>query len=110
MRAGSPHSQRARLRRIHNDTGEIQAREEEGLAKRIRSGLKRLRQNARRTLRNRVAKSKVKTLTKRARTSAGQAAVTAAVKALDKAAAKGILHKNTAARRKSRLVKAARSV
>ncbi|MDR5683562.1 MAG: 30S ribosomal protein S20 [Armatimonadota bacterium] len=76
------------------------------MAKRIRSGLKRLRQNARRALRNRAVRSKVKTLTKRARTSGEAAAVAAAVKALDKAAAKGILHKNAAARRKSRLMKA----
>lgn len=76
------------------------------MAKRVRSGLKRLRQNVRRTLHNRAVKSKVKTLTKRARASGEAVTVTAAVKALDKAAAKGILHKNAAARRKSRLMRA----
>jgi small subunit ribosomal protein S20 len=36
-----------------------------------------------------------------------QTALTAAVKALDKAAQRGIIHKNQAARRKSRIAKAA---
>jgi small subunit ribosomal protein S20 len=51
-------------------------------------------------------KSKIKTLVKRARLTRDPEAVRAAVKALDKAASKGILHRNTAARRKSRLMHA----
>ncbi len=76
------------------------------MAKRSPSGLKRLRQTVQRTLRNRSVKSKIKTLVKRARLTRDPEAVRAAVKALDKAASKGILHRNTAARRKSRLMQA----
>jgi small subunit ribosomal protein S20 len=76
------------------------------VAKRTRSGLKRLRQTVKRTLRNRAVKSRVKTLTKKARATRDPEALRAAVKAIDKAAAKGILHRNTAARKKSRLMKA----
>ncbi len=76
------------------------------MAKRSRSGQKRLRQAAKRTLRNRSVKSKIKTLVKKARTSRDPAALRAAVKVIDKAASKGILHRNTAARRKSRLMRA----
>jgi len=76
------------------------------VAKRSPSGLKRLRQTFQRTVRNRSVKSKIKTLVKRARLTRDPEAVRAAVKALDKAASKGILHRNTAARRKSRLMHA----
>lgn len=76
------------------------------MAKRSRSALKRLRQTVKRTLRNRAVKSRVKTLVKKARTTRDPQALRAAVKAIDKAAAKGILHRNTAARKKSRLMQA----
>ncbi len=76
------------------------------MAKRTPSALKRLRQTEKRTLRNRAVKSRVKTLVKKARTTGDPEALRAAVKALDKAAAKGILHRNAAARRKSRLMRA----
>jgi small subunit ribosomal protein S20 len=76
------------------------------VAKRNPSALKRLRQAVKRTLRNRSVKSKIKTLVKKARLTRDPEAVRAAVKALDKAASKGILHRNTAARRKSRLMRA----
>ncbi len=76
------------------------------MAKRNPSALKRLRQAVKRTLRNRSVKSKIKTLVKKARLTRDPEAVRAAVKALDKAASKGILHGNTAARRKSRLMRA----
>lgn len=76
------------------------------MAKRIRSGLKRRRQSIRRGVRNQAARSEVKTMVRKAR--GGQAtAVKTAAKALDKAASKGILHKNAAARKKSRIMKAA---
>lgn len=78
------------------------------MAKRTRSALKRQRQTLKRTLRNRAWKSKVKTLTKKARTLGTPEAVREAQKAIDKAAAKGILHPNAAARRKSRLMRAIR--
>lgn len=73
--------------------------------------LKRDRQALRRRGVNRRARSEAKTLVQHATNIAlgredgdGAAAVTAAVSALDKAASKGILHPNNAARRKSRLL------
>jgi small subunit ribosomal protein S20 len=78
------------------------------VAKRTRSALKRQRQTLKRTLRNRAWKSKVKTLIKKARTLGTPEAVREAQKAIDKAASKGILHPNAAARRKSRLMRAIR--
>ena len=75
-----------------------------------KSGKKRLRQSLRRRARNRSAKSAVRTQIKRvlAAIEAGDAAKTDAeyrlvCKKLDKAAADGIIHRNTASRHKSRL-------
>jgi len=80
----------------------------------IKSQKKRNIQNEKRHQRNVATKSALKTSTKRVHTAAaaGDAdeATTAqleAARALDKAASRGILHKKTAARRKSRLAKAA---
>jgi len=73
-----------------------------------KSALKRMRQNERRRLRNRAVRSKVRTAVKVARATEGQAASAAileAIRALDKAAAKGVLHRNTAARKKSALAR-----
>jgi small subunit ribosomal protein S20 len=77
-----------------------------------RSALKRIRQTERRRLRNQMVKARVKTLVKRARLSieAGdleeaRLSVGEAISALDRAAERGILHRNNAARRKSRLMK-----
>ena len=74
------------------------------------SALKRARQTETRTTRNRAARSRVRTALRRLRESlAGtdaSAATThfrAAVAELDKAVRKGVLHKNTASRYKSRL-------
>lgn len=72
------------------------------MAKRSRSGLKRKRQAAKRRIANQMVISRVKTLAKQATT---QEALQDAISALDKAAAAGIMHKNTAARKKSRLTK-----
>ena len=75
------------------------------------SAIKRNRQNEKRHARNKAARSELKTRVKRAITAAEQGeetaagAATAAIKRLDKAASKGIIHKNAAARRKSRLQK-----
>jgi len=73
--------------------------------------LKRDRQALRRRAVNRRARSEAKTLVQRATNIAtgreegnGSEAVMAAVSALDKAASKGIIHPNNAARRKSRLM------
>lgn len=67
----------------------------------LASAKKRLRQSAKRQLRNQAAKTRIKTETKKAL--AGQDNL--AVSVIDRAAAKGIIHKNAANRRKSRLAK-----
>ncbi len=79
------------------------------MAKRTKSGLKRKRQAVKRTARNQAVQSKVKTLLKKARetATAGSVDLLAAIQALDAAARKGILHRNTAARKKSRLMRRA---
>lgn len=76
-----------------------------------KSALKRLRSAERRRLRNRMHKGRARTAVKRAKLliEAGKLdearqAVRAAVSALDKAAEKGVIHKNNAARHKSRLM------
>ena len=74
------------------------------MAKRIKSGLKRLRQSARRRARNQTVRSRVRTLAKQG-AGGRDADLQLAIKAIDKAAAKGIIHKKTAARKKSRLVR-----
>jgi small subunit ribosomal protein S20 len=77
----------------------------------IKSQIKRNRQNERRRVRNKSVKSELKTRIKRADEGAVAAAddaaerVRRAVKALDMAAAKGTIHKNQAANRKSKLMK-----
>lgn len=77
----------------------------------IKSQIKRNRTNEKARLRNKAARSEVKTRIKTAVTSAASGAETSvedlrmAVKRLDKAAARGIIHKNQASNRKSRLVK-----
>jgi small subunit ribosomal protein S20 len=66
------------------------------------SAKKRLRQNEKKQLRNTAAKTRIKTETKKA-LSGGD--VKSAFSVIDRAAAKGIIHKNAAARRKSRLAR-----
>jgi small subunit ribosomal protein S20 len=77
-----------------------------------RSAIKRIRSNERKRVRNRTVRSHARTAVTTARTeleSTGgkqaEAKVSEAVRQLDRAAAKGIIHKNNAARRKSRLMK-----
>jgi len=77
----------------------------------IKSAKKRARQNEKRRMRNRYYKTTARTYIKRARAliDAGQldeaeVVVRSAAKALDVAAGKGIIHKNNASRRKSRLM------
>ena len=75
------------------------------------SALKRMRQNERRRVRNRAVRSKVRTAVKTARGalampgSETRASVAEAIRALDKAVTKGVVHRNTAARKKSALVR-----
>jgi small subunit ribosomal protein S20 len=77
----------------------------------IASQIKRNRTNEKRRLRNKAARSEVKTRMKTAGASAAAGSESAeadlkmAVKRLDKAAARGIIHKNQAANRKSRLMR-----
>lgn len=78
------------------------------MAKRIRSGLKRLRQAARRTAQNQAVRSRLKTAVKRAGSGTSDDLLLA-LKTLDKAAAGGIIHKNAAARRKARLIRRQRA-
>ena len=77
------------------------------------SALKRIRQNEKRRAHNRVYRTRVRTLVKKARASihsgndldeAKQAAMSA-IRDLDMAASRGTIHPNNAARRKSRLMK-----
>jgi small subunit ribosomal protein S20 len=77
----------------------------------IKSQKKRNLQNARRQERNKAVRSELKTRIKNADRAAVEGAETTpedvrrAVKALDMAAAKGVIHKNQAANRKSKLMK-----
>ena len=83
----------------------------------LRSSLKDMRRSERRRRRNRPIVSATRTYVRRARTAidAGDvttaaAAVGDAISALDKAATKGVIHRNNAARRKSRLMKHLRTL
>lgn len=67
----------------------------------LASAKKRLRQNVAKQLRNQVAKTRIRTEVKKA--ISGEENV--AVSVIDRAASKGIIHKNKAARQKSRLAK-----
>ena len=77
----------------------------------IKSQIKRNKQNEKRRLRNRTvrgsARTAVKTAQKALATGKSKAELTNAISALDKAAEKGVIHPKNAARRKSRLMKAA---
>jgi small subunit ribosomal protein S20 len=73
-----------------------------------KSAIKRMRQNERRRARNRTIRSHVRTAVKTARSGEGaglRAAVLDAIRALDKAVTKGVVHRNTAARKKSALAR-----
>ena len=73
-----------------------------------KSAKKRMRQNERRRIRNRGIRSQVRSAVKMARTSEGAAMKTSvadAIRSLDKAVSKGVLHRNTAARKKSALAR-----
>lgn len=79
----------------------------------IKSAMKDVKKSRENRLRNIAAKSRIKTLVKKSKVaidegeaSAGEL-VSQTVRIIDKAAEKGIIHKNAAARRKSRLMKRA---
>ena len=77
----------------------------------IKSQIKRNRTNEGRRLRNKAARSEIKTRVKAAVAATAESpeqaaeALRTAIKRIDKAAAKGIIHKNQAANRKSRLMR-----
>ena len=78
----------------------------------IRSQIKRNRQNEARYARNKTVRSRVRTESRRFRAAAeagdreaAEAAYQAAARELDKAASKGVIHRNQAANRKSGLAK-----
>ena len=79
----------------------------------IRSQIKRNRQTIKRQARNKAVRSELRTRTKRANSAIAEGdenseeTIRLAVKRIDKAAAKGVIHKNQAANRKSRLMKRA---
>ena len=75
----------------------------------IKSAKKRVKVLATKTMQNKAVKSNLKTVIKKADLAVAEKApesseaVRVAIKKIDQAAAKGILHKNTAARKKSQL-------
>ena len=78
----------------------------------IKSQIKRNRQNEKRRVHNRVFRGRARTLIAKAQTAIASEsqdtaaeAVKMAISSLDKAAEKGVIHRNNAARRKSRLMK-----
>ena len=80
----------------------------------IKSVIKDVKKSRERHARNIAVKSKIKTFVKKAKATIEEGdaearvkAVSAATSVIDKAAEKGIIHKNAAARRKSRLMRAA---
>ncbi|HET7477320.1 MAG TPA: 30S ribosomal protein S20 [Dermatophilaceae bacterium] len=83
----------------------------------IKSQIKRIKTNAKRTERNKAVKSELRTWIRRFREAAAtgdQAAAAAALRTasvkLDKAVSKGVIHKNNAANRKSAMAKRANSL
>ena len=89
----------------------IDSQEVKGLPN-IKSAIKRVKVTKVKTLSNTIIKSALKTVVKKSKEAitTGSASATESVKnavtALDKAAARNLIHKNTAARRKSKLTKA----
>lgn len=83
----------------------------------IKSAIKRVKTSEARNAQNTTAKSAMRTAVKKVEaavtlndTPAAKEAFAAAASKLDKAAAKGLIHKNAAARKKSRLAKKANSL
>ena len=72
----------------------------------IKAAVKWVRQSEKRTVRNLDTKTRLKTLFKKAASSNDPALIAGVEGQFDKAAKKGIIHPNKAARKKSRLAKA----
>ena len=79
-----------------------------------KSAAKRIRQDKKRRIRNRAVKSEVKLAVKKVTTTEdpeeGAKVLPGVNSVIDKAAKKGVLHRRTAARKKSRLAKRVRSL
>ena len=77
----------------------------------IKSAKKRVKVNATKAMHNKAVKSELKTMYKKADSAVANAAddkeavIRLAIKKVDQAAAKGIMHKNAAARKKGQLAK-----
>ena len=77
-----------------------------------RSAVKRIKQSEKRRQRNRAARSTIRSSVKAARVALGEkstdskAAVQEAIRTIDRAVTRGVMHRNTAARRKSSLARA----
>jgi small subunit ribosomal protein S20 len=75
----------------------------------IKSQIKRNKQNEKARLRNKSVRSELRTRVKNAEAAVGTdnavAAANLALSKIDKAAGKGVIHKNAAGRKKSRLMK-----
>jgi small subunit ribosomal protein S20 len=72
------------------------------------SAIKRIRSNNRKRVYNKIVRTRTRTAVRTAREAEpaeARAATQAAISALDRAAQKGVIHRNNAARRKSRLMK-----
>lgn len=82
----------------------------------IKSSIKRVETARKKALRNTIKKSALKTSIKkcseaiRNNDASASSVLSATIKTIDKAAAKNIIHKNTAARKKSKLAKALNAV
>ena len=82
-----------------------------------KSALKRVRQNEKRRVKNKSQRSALRTQLRKTATTIGSKNTELApgelkksIRALDRAASKGLIHPNQAARRKSRLVKKVKSL
>ena len=71
----------------------------------IKSAIKRVKVSKKKNLRNRMIKSGVKTAVKKYEAALTQEQLSNASSALDKAASKGVIHKNAANRKKARLAR-----
>ena len=81
-----------------------------------KSAIKRMKQSEQRRQRNRAARSAIRSSLKAARTALSgkspdsKASVREAIRTLDRAVSRGVIHRNTAARRKSALARSLNTV
>jgi small subunit ribosomal protein S20 len=82
---------------------------QEDILANLKSAIKRIRSNKKKQVRNRIIRSRARSAVSKAKEQihdkGDEAAILLAIRELDKAAAKGVIHKNNAARRKSRLLR-----